>query len=113
MLYDAIISLFIISMVIITMFYVINQEEDYSQDDTEVLNRLNLISSVIEERNNAIENENITYDVINEILSDKNYTLNDLTINRTIITNYHSEYKNSVSAKKIIGEHEFELIFYN
>ncbi len=116
LLYDALISILIIFIVIISMFYVLNQEDEYSHNNNEAMDILNLLSSYSFNDKNILikieENDSTSKEIAEDILSNKNYVLYDLTINQTILTNHSGNYKNRISAKKVIGEHEFRLTLY-
>lgn len=117
LLYDALLSLILIFMVIIAMHYILNQEDEFIPDSNEALDRLNLLSSYSYNDENILlkleENDSSSYEIVKEVLSDKDYILYDNTINKTVLSKYSNDYKNSVSAKKVIGEHEFILTFYS
>lgn len=115
LLYDALLSLLLIFIVIIAMFYVLNQEEDFMPNNNEVTDRLNILSSYSVNGKNILlkveENDSISKKTVTDILSDKEYILDDLTTNQTILSNYSTNHKNRISAKKVIEEHEFRLTF--
>lgn len=117
LLYDALLSLLLVFLVIIAMFYILNQEEDFQLDNNEVSDRLNLISSYSLNDKNVLlkieENDSTSKEMVEEILSDKDYVLYDLTLNQTVLSKHSNNYNNSISAKKVIGEHEFRLTFYS
>lgn len=117
LLYDALLSIILIFIVIMAMFYILNQEEDFMADNNEASDRLNLLSSYSLNGGNVLlkieDNDTNSIELVENILSDKDYVLYDLTINRTVISKHSTDYKNSISAKKVIGEHEFRLTFYS
>ena len=99
------------------MFYILNQEDTFILNDNEALDNLNLISSyTIYDENILLKienNDSNSKEIINQILSGKDYELDDITNNQTILSKHTNDYKNSISAKKVIGEHEFRLTLYS
>lgn len=117
LLYDALLSLLLIFIVITAMFYILNQEDEHIPEHNEALTRLNLLSSYSYDGKNILlkieENESYSKEIVEDILSDKDYILYDNTINQSILSKHSNAYSNCVSAKKVIGEHEFRLTLYH
>ena len=73
LLYDALISILIIFIVIIAMFYVLNQEDEYSHNNNEAMDILNLLSSYSFNDKNILikieENDSTSKEIAEDILS--------------------------------------------
>lgn len=116
LLYDIVLAIFIIFIIIICMTYVIEGEEDTSKSYTEAQDTLSLLASTKIHNDNLLEalsqNDTAAREVASEILSEKKYTLKDLTTNKTLLRVNSSDYHEVITARKIVGNQEYELSFY-
>lgn len=97
------------------MTYVI-EEEDTPKSYSEAQDTINLLASTRVHDTNLLEalseDDDTAKEVALSILSEKKYTLKDLTLNKTLSQIKSSSYHDVSTARKIVGSKEYELSIY-
>lgn len=112
---DIILAIFIIFIIVICMTYII-EEEDTPKSYSEAQDTINLLASTRVHDTNLLEalseDDDTAKEVALSILSEKKYTLKDLTLNKTLSQIKSSSYHDVSTARKIVGSKEYELSIY-
>ena len=116
LLYDALLTLVIVLIFLAGILMVLSTMDNTLEDSNEALDRLSLLAGMEIHSNNLLLE--LSWDdeearaLVLEVLSDDSFTLKDLTNNRLLLEKNPHGTRN-VSARKIVGGHEFELILYD
>ena len=115
LLYDILLAVFILFIVLIAVYSVLGQEEDYGIDYSEPGDTLNLLASMKvhdEVLLLALSEGDVDAATIVSGVIDGGYTLKDLTLNKTLSTRRVSSYHDVITARRVIDGHEYELSVY-
>ena len=116
LIYDALLALLILLVVCIGVMYVVNQDVfvgDVSVSDdllsllsgTDVYGKSLLLS--------LSEGDGESVGLASDILLGYNYSLNDLSLNKTLLENVSGGYHSCCSSKRVVKGHFYELIVYS
>lgn len=116
LIYDALLALLILLIFCIGVVYVVNQDlvvGDVSSSD----NLLDLLSGTDVYGKSLLlslsDGDEGSVGLANDILMGYDFSLRDLTLNRTLLENVSGNYRTCISSKKVVNGHFYELRVYS